>query len=117
MDKNKNLDAELDEIFSKIVTITEAPKLPKSSRVKTISKTGNNIEVNTKIYLSVPVDHQDLYEVFEIEDKDKRSSITVKGLKDSIEIGSWVKRNELGDLIRQNRDTIRFIIGDGVNGE
>lgn len=109
-----NLDSMLDAIFNEIVTITEAPKLPKNRRVKTISKTVTNIEVNTIIYLSVPVDHQYLYEVFEIEDKDKRSSITVKGLKDSIEIGSWVKISELGDLIRQNRDTIRFIIGGAV---
>lgn len=108
---------ELDAIFDEIVTIKVAPKLPKNRRVKTTSETGINIEVNTKIYLSVPVDHQYLYEVSDIVDKENSSFIVVKGLKDALEVGSWIKRSELGDLIRQNRG-IRFIIGEvRTNGE
>ncbi len=111
-----NLDSELDAIFDKIVTITEAPKLPKNRRVKTTSETGTNIEVNTKIYLSVPTDHQYLYEVSDIQDKENRSSIVVQGLSEALEVGSWIRKSELSILEKQNKN-IRFIIGGRENGK
>lgn len=105
----------LDGIFDKIIDIKVAPKiLPTNSRVRTHKKASNHLETketNTVVYLSVPTDHQYLYEISDIQDKDKRSCIIVQGLKDSnsLEVGSWIKRSELDDLIRHNKN-IRFIV-------
>jgi|GEM_PF-2436342 len=99
---------ELDAIFYEIVTIKVAPK---NSRVKIAKDT-----YKTVVYLSVATDQRDLYEISNIRDKDKRSCIVVQGLSEALEIGSWIKKSELSDLIRQNKD-IRFIVGMRVHGE
>lgn len=59
-----------------------------------------------------------LDEISDIRNKNKRSCIVVQGLSDSkfIEVSSWIKRNELSDLIEHNND-VRFIVGVRVHGE
>lgn len=94
---------DLDEIFDNIVIVTIAPK---NIRVKT-----TNTYKTVVVYLSVPSDQRDLYEISDIRNKDKRSCIVVQGLIDTFEIGSWIQKSELGDLVRQNKN-IQFIIGE-----
>jgi hypothetical protein len=110
MDKNKNLDAELDEIFSKVVEIQIAPTLPKKSHLKTGTKLENCSKVSIIVYLSEPSDQKEILEVTDLKYIDNRSCITVKGISETLGIGSWIRKSELNDLKRQNRD-IRFIIG------
>lgn len=94
---------ELDAIFDEIATIKVAPR--------NICLKATKDTYKTIVYLSVATDHEGLYEISDIQDKDKRSCIVVQGLSEALEIGSWVKKSELSDLIRQNKD-IRFIIGE-----
>lgn len=115
-----NLDAELDAIFDKIVEIKVAPEIPKKSRVKPtiriVTKLETCPEASTIVYLSEPSDQKDIYEISDIRDKENRSFIVVQGLSEALEIGSWIRKSELDNLKRQNRD-IRFVIGGRINGE
>lgn len=95
---------ELDEIFDKEIVIKVAPELPKNSRLKT----GTNYK--TIVFLSIATDQRDLYEIYDIQDKDQRNCIVIQGLNEALEVGSWIKRSELPDLIRLNKN-IKFIGG------
>lgn len=91
---NKELIAiisDLDEIFNEIITIDE-----------------NHISY-INVRLIIPSDNKDIFEVIDIEGVN--SPIAIKGLGDSykLEVGSWIRKNELKGLERQNKN-IRFII-------
>ncbi|KKG79805.1 hypothetical protein [Methanosarcina mazei] len=106
--ENKSIDDELNEIFSKEVEIQIAPTLHKKSQLKT----GTKIKISLIIYLSEPSDQKDIFEVTDLKYISNQSScITVKGLSETLEIGSWIRKSELKDLKRQNKD-IKFIGGE-----
>lgn len=110
--ENKNLDAELDEIFIKVVEIQIAPKIQKKRPLNT----GTNQKISLIIYLSEPSDQKDIYEVTDIKYIDNRSScITVKGISETLEIGLVFEKTKLHDLKRRNKD-IKFIEGVRTNG-
>lgn len=105
--ENQSIDDELDEIFSKEVKIQTAPKIQKKSPLNT----GKKIKVSLIIYLSEPSDQKDIFEIINLKYiSNKSCCITVKGLSETLEIGSWIRKSELEDIKRKNRD-IRFIIG------
>lgn len=105
--ENKSLDDELNEIFSKEFEIQIPPKIQKKRPLNT----GTNQKISLIIYLSEPSDQKDIFEVTDLKYISNRSScITVKGLRETLEIGSWIRKSELPDLIRLNKD-IRFAIG------
>lgn len=106
--EDKSIDDELNEIFSKEVEIQITHTLQKKRPLKT----GTKIKVILIIYLSEPSDQKDIFEITDLKYISNRSScITVKGLRETLEIGSWIRKKELPDLIRLNKD-IKFIGGE-----